>query len=183
MKKGYNLLALKALDYFFENPYSEIYLREFSRKLSISANSANRFLNMFLEEGLITEKRIANLRYFSANMNSLTFRQMKIVKNVRELELSGLINELRGKCLTCVLFGSSSKGEDETNSDFDFVVISKDTQSIKKIFNKFQKKFIRELSWHIMSKSEWKKQYSENQAFYQDVVSSGINLIGTIPIM
>ena len=56
MKKGYNLLILKALGFFIDNPYNKIYLREFSRKLKISLNSAQRFLNFFLEKNLSKKK-------------------------------------------------------------------------------------------------------------------------------
>lgn len=166
-----------------ENPYSEIHLREFSRKLNISPNSVNRFLDMFVYEGLVVEKRVANLRYFVANMESLTFRQMKKVKVIREIEQSGLIDELRDVCFSCVLFGSAAKGEDDAESDFDFVIIGKDKDVIRKVFNKFQRKLNRDLSFYVFSSLEWKNQSEKNKAFYQDVISSGINLIGEVPIV
>ena len=58
MKKGYNLLVLNALGFFVENPYEEIHLREFSRRLKISVNSSQRFLGLFLNEGLIKDTLI-----------------------------------------------------------------------------------------------------------------------------
>jgi predicted nucleotidyltransferase len=182
MKKGYNLLILGALKYFIENPYNKVHLREFSRILKISPNSANRFLDLFLKEGFVIEERVANLRYFRANLKSVSFRQMKKLFCVKEIENSGLLDELKGVCFSLVLFGSCAKGVDDKNSDIDFVIITKNENKIKTIFKKYERKFNRELSLHIFSSLRWKKEKIENKAFYQDVVSSGINLIGEIPI-
>jgi predicted nucleotidyltransferase len=182
MKKGYNLLILKALDFFLDNPYEKIHLRDFSRRLGISPNSANRFLNLFLEENLITDSRVANLRYFIANIDSVSFRQMKITKNVKLLEDAGLVELLGDNCISCMLFGSCAKGRDDSFSDMDFVIVTKNKEKVRQAFRLLQKKFNRELSYHIFTSLEWRKQKTENKAFYQDVVSSGIALVGEILI-
>lgn len=187
MKKGYNnqgffedILILKCLRFFFENPYEKIHLREFSRKMKVSLNTSQRFLNLFLEQGFIQESREANLRYFKANLNSLTFKYLKIAFSLEELEKSRLIAYLTEKFSQVVLFGSIAKGIDDTNSDIDLVCIG-----IKKeldLFD-FNKKLKKEINIHFFTFSQWKKQKQENKAFYQDVVSTGINLIGEIPIV
>ena len=182
MKKGYNLLILSALGFFLENPYEEIHLREFSRRLKISPNSANRFLDFFISEGLIIDRRVANLRYFKANMDSTTFRQIKVTKSIHELEMSGLVSNLSGNCLSCVVFGSVAKGRDESESDIDLVIVGKNKEKIKEIIRNVQKKFKRELSFHIFTSVEWRRQKTENKAFYQDVVSTGIALVGEVLI-
>ena len=182
MKKGYNLLVLEGLKYFIENPYSEIHLREFGRVLGISPNSANRFLDLFISEGFIVEKRVANLRYFKANLDSVSFREIKKTYVVKIIEDSGLLLELKDKCFSLMLFGSAAKGIDENTSDIDLVIVGKDKAEISEVIRKFQRKFKRELSPHIFTSLEWKKQKTNNKAFYQDVVSCGMNLIGEILI-
>lgn len=184
MKNRYNktneLLILKALKFFVENPYEEIYLREFGRKLKISPNSSQRFLNLFLEQNLIKESRRANLRYFKANIDSIVFRQIKIIFSLKKLEDSGLIDYLRDKFFQVVLFGSAAKGLDDDKSDIDLVCIG-----IKKTLDlfEFEKKLNKEISIHFFSLVDWKKQKEKNKAFYQDVISYGINLIGELPII
>ena len=123
MKKGYNLLVLNALEFFIKNPYDKIHLREFSRILKISPNSANRFLDLFLNEKFIVEERTANLRYFKANINSVSFREIKKFYCVKEIEDSGLLFELQNFCSSFILFGSCAKGTADKNSDFDFVIL------------------------------------------------------------
>lgn len=182
MKKGYNLLILDSLKYFIINPYSRVHLREFSRIMKISPNSASRFLNFFLKEGLIIEERLANLRYFKANSDSVSFKELKKAFSVFVLEKSGLIQSLKGNCFSCMLFGSVARGENDKNSDIDLVIVTKDKEKVREIIRRFQKKFKQELSPHIFTSLEWRQGKKENKAFYQDVVSCGMNLIGEILI-
>ncbi len=173
-----NLLILKCLNYFVENPYDKVYLREFSRKIQISLNSTQRFLDLFLKEGLILEERISNHRYFKANLDSVVFRQIKKTFFVKRVVDSGLVGALGKISSSVILFGSCAKGTNDLKSDIDLVVISKNKKEVYEIISKFQKKFSQELSPHVFTFSEWKKQKRENKAFYEDVVSEGIELSG-----
>jgi len=180
MKKGYNLLVLKALEFFIKNPYDEIHLREFSRRMEISPNSAQRFLDLFLKEDFIKEERKANLRYFKANLDNIVFRQIKIVYSLKKLKDLEVIKELeKNNFLSVVLFGSVAKGLDDEKSDLDLVCIGLN----KKIQNKIQEKLDRELNIHRFTLAEWKKQSKLNKAFYQDVIAFGITLIGDLPLI
>lgn len=180
MKKGYNLLVLNALEFFVENPYEEIHLREFSRKLRISPNSAQRFLNLFFNQKFILEFRKANLRYFKANIDSIVFRKLKLTFSLKKIEDSGLINYLRERFPQVILFGGVAQGIDDSQSDIDIICIG-----IKKHIelHQFEKKLKKEINIHIFNMAQWKIQKSENKAFYQDVISTGVNLIGEIPII
>ena len=105
-KEGFNLLVFKALKFFIENPYEEIHLRGFSRKLRISPNTAQRFLSLFFKENLINEERKANLRYFKANHENLVFRHIKKSYSMKLLTDSGLLEYLKeNKFSNIVLFG------------------------------------------------------------------------------
>lgn len=180
-QENYNLLILKALRFFIDNPYKEIHLREFSRKLKISPNSSQRFLNLFLKEKLIKEERKANLRYFKANLDSLVFRFIKKTHSIKKIEDSGIIDYLKNRGFSnIVLFGSVAKGLDDEKSDIDIVCIGPN----KKIaLNDFYAKLSKEINAHFFTLAEWKKQKQENKAFYQDVISTGINLIGETAII
>jgi len=184
MKKRYNkmnLLILKALRFFVENPYREVYLREFVRELKISPNTAQRFLDLFVKENLLKEKRKANLRYFKANLENKVFRYIKITFSIKNIMDSGLIDYLKKeKFSNVVLFGSVAKGEDDDRSDIDLVCIgSKKRLELEKFYNKLK----REINVHIFTLAEWKRQKQENKAFYQDVISTGINLVGETPLV
>ena len=184
MKKRYdeyNLLILKALQFFIENPYEEVYLREFAKRLNISPNTAQRFLNLFLKEGIINEHRRANLRYFKSNLESLVFKYIKKTYSVKKLTDCSLIEHLKkNNFYQVALFGSLAKGMDDKKSDIDIVCIGNNKNVDVR---EFEKKLKKEINLHIFTQAEWKRQAKENKAFYQDVISTGINLIGEMPII
>lgn len=183
MKKGYNLLILKALSFFVENPYERIHLREFSRKLKISLNSAQRFLGLFLKENFILEERVANLRYFKTNLNSIVFRNIKLTFSLKEISATGIIENIKEKVFNFILFGSVAEGKDDLKSDYDFLIIGKDKAGIKKIFSVFEDKFSREINLHLFTFEEWRNQAKINKAFYQEIISKGVCLIGEKPVV
>jgi len=177
-------LVLKALEFFVENPYVEVYLREFSRKLKISPNTAQRFLDGFVREGFVTEFKRGNLRYFKANLDSVVFRQIKVIFSLRKIERSGMVESLKKRgVVSLVLFGSVARGENDRESDLDLVAIGDKGNELKRIVREFEGKIGMEINLHVFTFSEWKKQKRNNVAFYQDVVAHGISLIGEIPIL
>ncbi|MFH1802873.1 MAG: nucleotidyltransferase domain-containing protein [archaeon] len=179
--KHSQLLVLDALRFFVENPLEEVYLRDFARRMEISPNSAQRFLDSFVEKKFVIDERKGNMRYFRSNLDSITFRQIKIVFSLECIENSGFIEACREMDVThCVLFGSIAKGLDDKESDIDFVLIG---NKIKPNFREFEKKLGREIQVKFFSWDEWKKQAQTNKAFYQDVITQGIAIIGGMPLV
>lgn len=172
---------MKALEFFIEFPYKEIYLREFARKMKISSNTAQRFLNIYLMEGFVVEIIRGKMRYFAANLESVVFRQIKVAFSLREIEKSGLIYFFKeNNATSLILFGSVAKGLDDKSSDVDLVCIGPN----KKLkFRQFEEKIGRVLQVHFFTWAEWKKQAKINKAFYRDVVKDGIALIGEKPVI
>jgi predicted nucleotidyltransferase len=181
-KDTYGLLVFNALKFFIKNPYEEIYLRDFSRRLNISPNTAQRFLNLFLKENFIKEEKKANLRFFKANLDNILFRYIKKTSSVKELIEGGLINLLKNVSSFVVLYGSVAKGLDDKNSDIDLLIISSKKKEVDEILLVLEKRFNRTINSHTFSFVEWEKQKKDNKAFYQEIISTGINLIGEIPI-
>jgi len=183
MKNGYDLpLSIKALMYFIKNPYDEIYLREYARKLNISPNSAQRFLAKFLKYDFIKDFRRGNLRYFKADMDSRVFKQTKIIYSLFSIQESGFVGYFEEAGVShLVLFGSVAKGEDDEKSDIDIVVIG-GGEGMERSLRNFEKKLDREINFHHFTWPKWKETRTKNKAFYQDVISQGIALIGEMPV-
>ena len=178
-----NLIHIKILKFFLDNPYYEVYLRELAKKLKLSPFAAKKYLDLLLKENLITEERKANLRYFKANISNLFFRYMKISFSINILLKSGIIKFLKDNVenvSSIVLFGSMAKGEDDKNSDIDIVVIGKE-KSID--LREFEAKFGKEINLHVFSWSKWNKEADHNRAFYFDIIAYGIPLYGELPIV
>ena len=107
---------------------------------------------------------------------------MKTLREIRKI-LAAHKKELKRKYTVkeIGIFGSYVREEQKKKSDIDILVI-KTGGKIRGI-ERFYLKLRREPNIHIFSLSEWKKQARENKAFYQDVISTGINLIGEMPLV
>lgn len=177
------LTFLKAVKFFLENPYEEVYLRQLAKKLNLSSFAIKKYADLLVKEDLIKEERKANLRYFKANIDSLFFKHLKIAFNVNIISKSGLIDFLKqnlANISSIVLFGSMAKGEDSRESDVDILVIGKEKYTD---LDKIEEKLDKKINLHILSWSDWNKNAENNKAFYFDVITYGIQLYGELPLI
>ncbi|MBS3143853.1 nucleotidyltransferase domain-containing protein [Candidatus Woesearchaeota archaeon] len=179
----HELMLLKVVKFFLENPYEEVYLRQLAKKLKLSPFAIKKYSDLLIKENLIKEEKKANLRYFKANTNNLFFKQLKISNNISIILKLGLIEFLKenvSNVSSIVLFGSMAKGEDDKDSDVDLLIIGKEKHlNLIKIEEKIKKR----ITPHIISWSEWNKKATEDIAFYHEVVNYGINLYGELPLV
>ena len=177
------LIFLKVVKFFLENPYEEAYLRQLAKRLNLSSFAIKKYADLLVREDFIKEERKANLRYFKANTNNLFFKHLKIAFNINIILKSGLLDFLKENLVnvsSIVLFGSTAKGNDDKNSDIDILIIGKEKYLD---LVKFEEKIDKEITLRIFSWSEWNKQATENKAFYSDVISHGIPLNGELPLI
>ncbi len=177
------MLFLKMIQYFLENPYKEVYLRELAKKLKISPFAVKKYSSLLLKESFIEEERKGNLRYFRANAQNKFYKQLKKAFSVKKIMQSGLprfIEKNIPAVSSIILFGSLAKGEDDENSDIDLLIIGKDKHID---FSEYEKKLGKTINTHIMLWSEWKKNYEKNRAFYYDIITHGIPLKGDLPLV
>lgn len=171
------------MNYFFENPYDEFYLRELAKKLRISPYAVKKYLDLFVKEGIIKDEKKANLRYFRANTENLFFRNLKEAFSIDLILKSGFLDFLKesiANVSSITLFGSVAKGEDDKKSDMDILVIGKHRYIN---LNNFEEKIGKEINLHILSWSEWSKKGKANDPFYFEVISHGNPLYGELPLV
>ena len=173
----------KILNFFFENPYEEIYLRDLSRKLKMSPFAIKKYADFLVKNNLIRDEKRANLRFFKANMSGLLFKHLKISWSIHKIVKSGLMSMIKSKSQSIssiTLFGSAARGEDDKNSDIDIVVIG----NLKELdISEAEKKIKKRINLHVFRWSEWKKQLKLNTAFYSDIIINGISLYGDLPLV
>lgn len=172
---------LKITEFFLENPYEEIHLRELARKLNLSPFAVKKYADALVKEGLVTESKRANLRYLKSNVSNLFFKHLKISLNVRNILNSKLVEFLKENVpniSSVVLFGSMAKGENTAESDVDILIIGKNKHLN---LEKFEKKLNRDINYHIFSWSSWKTKAEKDKPFYYEVIIHGIPLFGELP--
>lgn len=173
---------LSVLELFIRDPYERYYLREASRLLDISPMTVKRALDLLVQERLLVKEKFKNQVLFKANMKSPAFKHLKISYNLAWFEEKNTVDYIKERVPglgSLVLFGSYAKGENDRSSDIDLLAIAPAKRS--KI--SLSAYLGRETSLFIFSPPEWKEQAKKNKAFYIDVITEGIVLSGTRPVV
>lgn len=174
---------LKVLALFMKNPYEKYYLRETARILKMSPMTVMRSLDLLTKEKLLEKQKIKNQILYTANIKSPAFRHLKIAYNLAWLERKGTAEFIRERLPTVsslVLYGSFAKGEDDEKSDVDFLIIS---QSKKAMDMELSQHLGREATVLNFTPTQWSEEAKKNRALYLDVITEGIILFGTRPVV
>ncbi len=177
------ITQLKVLELFIKNPYERYYLRETSRILDISPMTVKRTLDLLVQERLLVREEFKNQILFKANMESPAFKHLKTAYNLAWLEeknLAGFLKEKLPGLSSIVLYGSFAKGENDEKSDIDLIAIS---PTPKKSGLRLSQLLGKETSFIIFTPSHWREQAKKNKAFYLEVITEGIVLFGTRPVV
>ncbi len=174
---------LRVLAQFFEFPGEGFYLRELARILGMSPMTVKRALSLLVSDGLILRIEEKNRTLFRANTESHTFRYAKISYNLAVLEDKRIVEDLLEDVpgiSSIMLYGSYARGENDTHSDLDILVIS----TAKKVdASEISKKIGVMVNVMNFTSTQWTKQAKDNRAFYLDVITEGIVLHGTRPVI
>jgi predicted nucleotidyltransferase len=132
---------------------------------------------------MLLEKREGNMRYVKANIENQFLKHLKIAFSIKKIMDSGIVSYLNENIpvvSSIILFGSIAKGEDDEKSDIDLLVIGQ-----KKIvdLSKFEEKLGKDINLTCMKWSEWRKHAEEDKAFYREIITDGIVLYGSMPVI
>ena len=141
MFKELNILKL-----FFESPTREFNVREVARLAKTAPATASKKLKEFSKESILKQRKERMLVLYRADLESSSYKDLKIYYSIRKLRESKLIERLTDFYLkpAIILFGSCSKGIDTETSDIDVMVISENTKEFPKK-DEFEKKLNRPL--------------------------------------
>ena len=165
----------KVLDYFIDHPKEKVHLRYISRKLDISPSTAKIALEILKKKELIDEKKIANLRIFYANIESIRFKEIKKLINLESIK--PIIKNIKNKTniISLVLFGSYAKGTNTEKSDIDLLLITNKKIHIETRLHKAEVNLLQYKPY------EWKEKIKKDIPFHKEIIETGIVLEGTKP--
>ena len=179
----FNTTSNKIIQYFFDNPYKEIHLRELSRKTNTSTFATKKIIDELVEQKMLVEKKQGNQRLIKPNIDNEFFKQLKIAFSVKKIQDSKIIQYIEEKipAITSItLYGSTAQGKDDNKSDIDLLVIG---QKNKIDLSKYEKEIGREINLLVMKWSEWRTHAKQDKPFYREIVKDGIALLGDIPVI
>ncbi len=144
------LINNKVWLYFVKNPSSSIHIRELARKLNLSPPNILNQVRQLLKENLLKSKKQGKNLIITSNYENDEFIEKKKWTNLFLLIDSQLIDEIKEKVDTIILFGSFCRGEDTEKSDID-IAIDKEID-IDKI-EKYEDILNRKIQFHIIDKN------------------------------
>ena len=161
-----NYTMMNVAKVFFDYPTEEHYLKEISRASKIAHTSVKNNLMDMKKEEIITEviekKGKRKFPIYKANLENPSYRKLKKIHNLINLQDSGMIGFLKDKLMPrcIVLFGSYQRGEDIEESDIDIYI-----QGSKEEINldRFKKKLNRNIKLHFNENfDEYSKELKNN---------------------
>lgn len=177
------ITQFKVLSLFIDNPYEKYYLREAARLLKISPMTLKRSLDFLIKNKLILKDTVKNQILYFANAQNPAFRYLKISYNLSWLVNKKFVEFMRKEipeASAIILYGSFAKGENDGNSDIDILIISTVKRSIS---NNVSELLGKDVNLSSFSPAQWSRQAKTNRAFYLDVITEGIVLYGTRPVV
>lgn len=166
-----------------DSPYEKYYLREAARLLNMSPMTVKRSLDFLLNNKLIVKEVSKNRILYSANMQNPAFKHIKISRSLSMLLQKDVVEFIKKKVPgvnAVILYGSYAKGEETRDSDMDMLVIAPAKKDISGEISKIMGK---DVNVSFFSPAEWSRQARTNRAFYLDVITEGIILYGTRPVV
>ncbi|MFQ5910259.1 MAG: nucleotidyltransferase domain-containing protein [Thermoplasmata archaeon] len=177
------ITQLRVLKHFFSAPNERFYLREMARLLQMSPMTLKRSLDALLGDNLILREEIKNQILYRANTDSQAYRFAKIAYNLSWLAKNSVVESLVENApgtSSIVLYGSYAKGENDRHSDLDLLIISTANEVET---SDIEKRLGIDVNTMNFSRAGWTKQTKNNRAFYLDIITEGIVLYGTRPVV
>jgi predicted nucleotidyltransferase len=174
---------LSVLKLYLENPYDSYYLRESARLLKMDPMTVKRALTLFVADGIVLKTKEKNQILYKANIESPAVRYLKISYNIATLLKKKVVECITNNMNTVtsiLLFGSYAKGENDSESDIDILVLSLSKNPPTAELTKVLK---RDVNLIYFTPAQWSQQAKTNRAFYLDVIIDGIVLYGTKPVV
>lgn len=136
MKKDRNSIfcatnSLKILSFLVDNPTKEFMGREIQKSTHISRAGIYLALQELVKNNLVHRTYKGKFLIYSAAYDNPAVKQFKILRNV--LLLHAAVAKLSVSSKRIVLYGSASRGEDDSSSDIDLFVLSQTPDTVKEV--------------------------------------------------
>src|SRR3989338_1658981 len=147
----------KVLHFFLQRPTGRFYDREVSKLTGISRAGTNFSLRDLTKAGFIQREKRGRMLFYFINPEDPLIRQLKIMQNV--VLLYPLVRVLKKFCQKMVLYGSSAKGFNQEESDFDVWILSADKEKIRAMIHqnpisvRIQPMIQTPIEWILMGKN------------------------------
>lgn len=124
----------KILKFLANNPEKVFFDSEIAKNIDISVGACNQSLKEILNLDLVILEKKGRMNFYQLNNENVLIKQFKIFLTI--LKIAPLLDKIKSLSLQIILFGSGSRGENISDSDIDFFILSRQKNQIEKIFLK-----------------------------------------------
>ena len=163
--------SLKVLSYLAEHPGKEFLGSEIQKAISISRAGVYIAFGELIRQNLVSKVKKGNQLFYSIIYDDSAIKQFKILKNV--LVLRPLVSKLRSLSKKIILYGSTSRGENDPSSDIDLFILSNEPEATKKAIASIKTK--QKIQSVIKTPSEVASFRDKERVYYSEV-DRGITL-------
>jgi len=125
---------------YFDSKKQALYFNEIKELTKLSDSSLSTTLKRLIKNNTLIQEKTKSNTFYSINnkkLFALKFSEIALTKfnelNIGvKVPLKNFLKAISKEIYTVVLFGSTSKKEEQRNSDIDLLIIAKEKQDIKK---------------------------------------------------
>lgn len=152
---------LRFLAYQFGESFFD---KEIAQKTKLSRGATNLALRNLAKKGLILKEKKGRMNFYKVDIYNPIIKQFKVLEKI--ISLYSLVQNLQEFSSKVILFGSSARGEDTSDSDIDLFVLTREEKSIKKIIDKFKKTKIKPI---IKNQNNWAELEKKDKIFSEEI--------------
>jgi DNA-binding MarR family transcriptional regulator len=169
-----DLLAL-----LLNNPEERFYVREIATLLRKNPSGVKRELDNLEKTGIVTSKRVANLKYFQAEKKSPLFTELKSLI-AKSLGASGALKTLLKTSGAKIAFIYGPFAESEEADPIDLFIAGPSSITVEGL-KEVEEKFSKKINLTVMDEAEFKTKRDSNDPDMEKLLSGNkIILIGKL---
>ncbi|MDD5013071.1 MAG: nucleotidyltransferase domain-containing protein [Candidatus Pacebacteria bacterium] len=123
----------KILDFLIANTDKQSTEKEITEKTGVKKSAVNLALKELVKDGLLEKEKIGRTSVHSLSKDHAIIKELKILQNI--IQIYPLVEKIKPLSQKIVLFGSSARGTNTTESDIDIFVQSNNPEEIKRIID------------------------------------------------
>ena len=166
------------------HPEQSYHVRELARLTHTSAGTLHKELSKLSDAGILQGKRVGNQQHYSANVQCPIFEELaSIFRKTSGLAdvIAGALSSVKNQIQFAIVFGSVARGEQQSNSDIDVMVIGDiGFGDVVTLLHDSQAILKREINPVVYSMASFKSRVEKNDSFIQAILNKPkLFIIGT----
>lgn len=175
----------KILKFLLVNFDKDCSINEIAKKCNLAPNGAYEILKKFEEKGVLSPKKVSNIKSYKINFNSkeaIKLLELMLIPNYKENKISYRYNDLKPLeeiTSLCIIFGSYITRKEKPNDiDIIFVLKKENFKKYSQVLEKVKRALPLKLHDVIQTKEDLRKNIKNGESIILKAISEGAILWG-----